>query len=274
MRKDGELLKLNLSELKEMGSGPQEEPERRSARTTDAGATRYAISQLNVGGGPKEEASRRLARTTDFGKTKDDIQRLSFTSPGKFEVDTAKEHGDQSHVAFKDVKSPPKLKAAGEPKRGPKPIDTGKLILTVSLMLSTSLFTDVKFSPHPQPSFHVPPEETLLPEVMPLDKFINNGWIDSGGEEAIGARAEIGRVRPGTAPVASIVRFPGAFDFETSAAENNETAKHSYVYGTNNYDSSDNLFVNIPERPKSRGRGETERGTKNGGAKRWQHTSW
>jgi hypothetical protein len=94
----------------------------------------------------------------------------------------------------------------------------------------------------------------MLPEVVPLDKFINSGWVDSGMAAGKGTGAGSGRVRPGTAPAANIVRFPGAFDFKTTADDSEAGGHHTYDYGTNNYDSSENLFVNIPERPKSSGR--------------------
>ncbi|GMI33369.1 hypothetical protein TrCOL_g785 [Triparma columacea] len=223
---DAGATKAAISQL-HIGEGPQEVAERRDARFTDAGATKAAISQLHVGEGPVTEGmDRRLARTTDFGQTMEKVQQLNFSSPGKLEVDTIASAG-ASDVQFKDIRPS-----------------------THKTQLSN---TTIKYSPHPQPSFHVPPEETMLPEVVSLDKFINSGWVDSG-RAGKGTGAGSGRTRPGTAPAANIVRFPGAFDFKTTVDDSQTGEHHTYDYGTNNYDSSENLFVNIPERPKSSGR--------------------
>ncbi|GMI16204.1 hypothetical protein TrLO_g12947 [Triparma laevis f. longispina] len=84
-----------------------------------------------------------------------------------------------------------------------------------------------KFSPNPEPHFHVPPEETALPRSVELDKFLSNGWLDNSNIElhAINPHfdpsvtiANSKAMRPDTAP-AGMIKLPKSFDFGTHRSD-------------------------------------------------------
>ncbi|GMH86850.1 hypothetical protein TrST_g12248 [Triparma strigata] len=141
----------------------------------------------------KEDAEARIAERGNQSR-----------SPSPPEAEVESERGiNGSHVIFNDV---------------PKAFPKGKAGAGAG---------EVKFSPKPEPTFHVPPEESALPEEVELDKFLDNGWLDNSDIEvrAIDPHfdpsatiANSKAMRPDTAP-AGMIKLPKSFDFGTHREE-------------------------------------------------------
>ena len=204
-----------LAQIQELHiPSPAPELERRDARITDAGATLAQIQQLNAAAPTSDSPERRHARITDHGQTAKTLTLLSnleVVGEGPQEdfekrepIRKRQESGLELSSALSEYGTGPSdLQQRRDARLTDQGVTRDQFGGFATGNLSHVQFTDVgspdlsksmplyKESPTPRPSFHVAPDEEVLPDVG-LDTYFGNMSDDLKGG-MLGSR-------PGTAP--------------------------------------------------------------------------